>query len=333
MKKIFTAKELKLSRDSESPVSEKDLNRIAADISDMVRTALVKNEQVIRRKTHGKSGESLEASIENLVEDICREISAAIERKGYEDDYGALHWDSRRPWEQSVVAHVRRIASGDSAAPVKEDKAQSVAEASSNYHQSLVSTFGPFKVYSVGSMATGRHLEMHHGNVRIPVRDDSEAYKRIQERGGLGYLMQGLMKDFWSEYGDHIARIKPIDKITLPWFLRWAKNHIAELKDGGEDAMAADIGRAVDRVQKMFASHTVAEARYQPTDAEARKWAKGWTVRMPFIPDAGTRHFGSEEEAVRYVDSKMGGFDAVVAFDGRAVKKKSAFGGWTKIEA
>ena len=55
-----------------------------------------------------------------------------------------------------------------------------------------------------------------------------------------------------------------------------------------------------------------------------------WTVVMPSIPDAGTRHFDSWEQAKKYVDSKMGGFTALVSVDGKRYALKHALGQWEK---
>lgn len=60
------------------------------------------------------------------------------------------------------------------------------------------------------------------------------------------------------------------------------------------------------------------------------KMAK-WTVVMPSIPDAGTRHFDSWEQAKKYVDTKMGGFTALVSVDGKRYALKHALGQWEKF--
>lgn len=65
--------------------------------------------------------------------------------------------------------------------------------------------------------------------------------------------------------------------------------------------------------------------------AEGEKAAmEKWTVVMPSIPDAGTRHFDSWEQAKKYVDSKMGGFTALVSVDGKRYALKHALGQWEK---
>lgn len=63
---------------------------------------------------------------------------------------------------------------------------------------------------------------------------------------------------------------------------------------------------------------------------EKAKMAK-WTVVMPSIPDAGTRHFDSWEQAKNYVDTKMGGFTALVSVDGKRYALKHALGQWEKF--
>jgi hypothetical protein len=64
-----------------------------------------------------------------------------------------------------------------------------------------------------------------------------------------------------------------------------------------------------------------------------KKWMKGWTLRLPMVPDAGIRHFNSFEEAKRYGDAKCGGFSCEISYDGRRVASKGALspeGSWTK---
>jgi hypothetical protein len=72
---------------------------------------------------------------------------------------------------------------------------------------------------------------------------------------------------------------------------------------------------------------------YAPSESDMKKWMKGWTLRLPMVPDAGIRHFNSFEEAKRYGDAKCGGFSCEISYDGRRVASKGALspeGSWTK---
>jgi hypothetical protein len=203
----FTADELGLPNEDGRHVA-------AREISNIVEGVLGKNADTLRRKFVGKTGESLETAVEDMVEAICQDISTQIERKGYEEEYGALHWDSREPWEKSVVATVR-AASG---VPVEEAK--------------------------------------------------NPCWK--------GYRQLGMKK----KGGKEVPNCVPVKEAT---------------------------------------------------EQEWKRWTKGWTVRMPSVPDFGLRHFDSEEAAFRYVETKMGGSDAVISFDGVPVKAKGVLGGWRTL--
>jgi hypothetical protein len=104
-------------------------------------------------------------------------------------------------------------------------------------------------------------------------------------------------------------------------------------------------GVYADDLQRIFTSRTKfytslsrpgakAKMAYQPSEADWKKWLKGWTLRMPQVSDAGIRHFNSFEEAKRYADEKCGGFACVISHDGQRVASKSALAGatgsWTK---
>jgi hypothetical protein len=76
-----------------------------------------------------------------------------------------------------------------------------------------------------------------------------------------------------------------------------------------------------------------AKMAYAPSESDMKKWMKGWTLRLPMVPDAGIRHFNSFEEAKRYGDAKCGGFSCEISYDGRRVASKGALspeGSWTK---
>jgi hypothetical protein len=99
-------------------------------------------------------------------------------------------------------------------------------------------------------------------------------------------------------------------------------------------------GVYADDLQRIFTSRTKfytslsrpgakAKMAYQPSEADWKKWLKGWTLRMPQVSDAGIRHFNSFEEAKRYADEKCGGFACVISHDGQRVASKSALAGAT----
>ena len=76
-----------------------------------------------------------------------------------------------------------------------------------------------------------------------------------------------------------------------------------------------------------------AKMAYAPSESDMKKWMKGWTLRLPMVPDAGIRHFNSFEEAKRYGDAKCGGFSCEISYDGRRVASKGALspeGSWIK---
>ena len=95
----------------------------------------------------------------------------------------------------------------------------------------------------------------------------------------------------------------------------------------------SDIRNEIEQRLGVFARPGAkANMAYAPSEADMKKWTKGWTVRLPMVPDAGIRHFNSFEEAKRYADEKCGGFSCEIAHDGRRVASKGALspsGSWT----
>jgi hypothetical protein len=95
----------------------------------------------------------------------------------------------------------------------------------------------------------------------------------------------------------------------------------------------SDIRNEIEQRLGVFARPGAkANMAYAPSEADMKKWTKGWTVRLPMVPDAGIRHFNSFEEAKRYADEKCGGFNCEIAHDGRRVASKGALspsGSWT----
>jgi hypothetical protein len=105
-----------------------------------------------------------------------------------------------------------------------------------------------------------------------------------------------------------------------------AKDTLADIKAFEESAYRARNPSPFSR------PGAKANMAYAPSEADMKKWTKGWTVRLPMVPDAGIRHFNSFEEAKRYADEKCGGFSCEIAHDGRRVASKGALspsGSWT----
>jgi hypothetical protein len=100
----------------------------------------------------------------------------------------------------------------------------------------------------------------------------------------------------------------------------------------GRYSMAPSI-RATDVARGFSRPGAKAKMAYAPSESDMKKWMKGWTLRLPMVPDAGIRHFNSFEEAKRYGDAKCGGFSCEISYDGRRVASKGALspeGSWTK---
>jgi hypothetical protein len=105
-------------------------------------------------------------------------------------------------------------------------------------------------------------------------------------------------------------------------------------RDPTQGGMIVLLASTFDKPIRASRPGAKAKMAYQPSEADWKKWLKGWTLRMPHVPDAGIRHFNSFEEAKRYADEKCGGFACVISHDGQRVASKSALAGatgsWTK---
>lgn len=106
----------------------------------------------------------------------------------------------------------------------------------------------------------------------------------------------------------------------------------ATYSDGGEQLMTGNAPTfKTEKGARKWLDTEIGRRKSVSSRPGAKAAMAKWTVVMPSIPDAGTRHFDSWEQAKNYVDTKMGGFTALVSVDGKRYALKHALGQWEKF--